>query len=243
MKDTKSRMKNILIIFLLFSFLIISCQEILFNDEESTRELSFENFNALEISGMYNIILIQDSANRLVITGENNIKSIDAVIKDDTLIIDDHKKMSFNPARNTLYIHFSNLKYMVTYDPVNVSNADTIKVKDFSYDAIGEIEEVKLIVDCSYFMVTSSANTLGYFYCYGKSYKCAFVNRYGCSIFADSLLCKNVEVTNESIGDVYVNASDYLEATIWGPGDIYYHGNPVIRIMERKGEGEIIRIN
>jgi len=235
-------MKSILIYLVLASFFIISCQKIFFNEDESTRELFFEDFHAVKISGIYNIVLIQDSANRLVITGKNDINSIDAVINDDTLIIDDHKKMSFNPDKNTLALHFSNLEYMVSYDPVNVSNTDTIKADQFLYAAIGEIAEVRLVVDCNYFLVVNSANTLGYFYFNGKANNCTFFNRYGCSIFADSLSCKNAEIVNESVGDVYINASENIKAFIWGPGNIYYYGTPVIEIAEKRGDGKIIRL-
>ena len=90
-------MKSFFVYIILTIFLIISCQKILFNEDESTREILLENFHAVKISGIYNFVLIQDSTNRLVITGKNDINSIDALIKDDTLIIDDHKKISFNP--------------------------------------------------------------------------------------------------------------------------------------------------
>jgi hypothetical protein len=236
-------MKSFLIYLVLASFFIISCQKIFFNEDESTRELFFEDFHAVKISGIYNIVLIQDSANRLVITGKNDINSIDAVINDDTLIIEDHKKMSFNPSKNTLALHFSDLEYMVSYDPVNVSNTDTIKADQFLYAAIGEIAEVRLVVDCNYFLVVNSANTLGYFYFNGKANNCTFFNRYGCSIFADSLSCKNAEIVNESVGDVYINASENIKAFIWGPGNIYYYGTPVIEIAEKRGDGKIIRLD
>jgi len=236
-------MKRFLICLVLVSFFILSCKEIFFNEGERTRELFLGDFHAVRFSGIYNLVLIQDSANRLVITGSNNINSIDAVIMDDTLIIDDHKKMSLNPEKNRLTLHFSNLNHMVTYDPVNVSNIDTIKTDNLVYNAIGEISEVRLVVDCNYFAIVNSANTLGYFYLSGKTNICAIFNRYGCSIFADSLYCNDVEIINESVGDVYVNASDNIKAYIWGPGNIYYHGNPVIEVAEKRGNGKIIRLN
>ena len=86
-------MKSLIIYLVLTSLLIISCQKILFNEDENTRELLLKDFHAVKFSGIYNIVLIQDSANRLVITGKKDINSIDAVINGDTLIIDDHKKM------------------------------------------------------------------------------------------------------------------------------------------------------
>lgn len=235
-------MKIILVYLVSVSFFILSCQRILFDEDEGARELVLENFQAVKISGIYNIVLIQDSVNKLVISGKNDINSVSAVIKDDTLIIDDHKNMPFNPNKNRLDLHFSSLEYMVTYDPVNVSNADTIKADHFQYYALGEIAKVRLVVDCNFFLVVNSANTLGYFYFSGKANYCSFFNRYGCSIFADSLLCHNAEVDNESVGDVHINASDNIKAFIRGPGNIYYYGTPVIEIAERRGDGKMIRL-
>jgi hypothetical protein len=235
-------MKKNLIYFVLTSFFVLSCQKILFNEDNSTRELFLKDFNAVKFSGIYNIILIQDSTNRLFISGKNDIYSIDAIVKDDTLIINDHKKLSFNPSKNTLVLHFTNLNYMVTYDPVNVTNEDTIKADQFLYDAIGEIAEVRLAIDCNNIVVANSANTLGYLYFKGKTNNCTFFNRYGSSIFADSLTSKNAEIINESVGDVYINASEHIKAYIWGNGNIYYYGTPVIEIAEKRGNGKVIRL-
>lgn len=234
-------MKSYLSYLGLIAIIIVSCQKILFNEDETTRRINTEDFHAVKISGIYNVILIQDSENRLDIKGSNDINSIDAVVINDTLIINNHKKMSFNTAKNTLSLHFKSLNHMVTYDPVNVTNSDTIKSDDFRYAALGEISEVRLTVDCNYFLVVNSANTLGYFHIYGKTNYCSFFNRYGSGIFADSLICKWAEITNGSIGDVHINASEKITVSIWGPGNIYYHGNPEIEIAEKRGTGKIIR--
>lgn len=242
MKSNTNRMKRIVIYLVWVPFLTASCQKILFNEEESTREIRFENFHAVKFSGIYNIILIQDSTNRLVITGKKDVNSIDAIVKNDTLIIDDHKKISFNPNKNTLALHFKNLQFMVTYDPVNVSNTDTLKADYFLYEAIGEIAEVRLTVACNYFSVVNSANTLGYFYFNGITNSSTFFNRYGSVIFADRLLCRNAEIINESIGDVHINASETIKAYILGPGNICYYGAPLIEISEKRGDGRLIRL-
>ncbi len=236
-------MKKLFIYLLLTSLFIISCKKIFFNEDEGTRTLFLNDFHAVKIYGIYDLVLIQDSANNLVINGSNDIGSIDAIIKNDTLIIDNHKGMSLNTEKNRITLHFSNLNFMVSYDPINVSNIDTLKADHFVYHAIGEISEVNLVVDCSYFQIASSANTLGYFYLSGQSDGCIFFNRYGCSMFAESLLCRNAEIINESVGDVYVNASEKIKVYIWGPGNIYYHGSPDIEILENKGEGKIIGLD
>jgi hypothetical protein len=221
----------------------VSCQKILFNDDEGTRVIRLNDFHAADISGIYDIVLIQDSTNKLVISGKKDINSITAIIKNDTLIIDDHKKMTVNPDKNTLTIHFTNIEHLVTNDPVYISNTDTIRADKFIYAGIGEIAEARLVVDCNYFLIVNSANTLGYSYISGYANSSVLFNRYGSSIFAENLKCRDVEVINGSVGDIYLSASDNIAAYILGPGNVYYRGKPVIKIYEQKGTGKIIPLD
>jgi hypothetical protein len=236
-------MKSFYICLILISVLIISCQKIFFNGDESTREIILEDFHAVKISGIYNFVLIQDSTNRLIITGKNDINSIDVIIKNDTLIIDDHKHISFNPNKNALTLHFSNVAYIDSSDPINLSNTDTIKADQFSLIAGGEIAEVRLVFVCNHFLAVNNSNTLGYFHFIGKAESCWIWDRYGSSMYADSLQCKDAVIYNDSVGDVNINASDNIDATIRGPGNIGYYGTPVINIVEKRGSGKIIRLD
>jgi len=235
-------MKSFYICLLFVSVLIISCQKILFNENERTREIILEDFHAVKISGIYNFVLIQDSTNRLVITGKNDINSIDALIMNDTLIIDDHKNVSFNPNKNNLTLHFSNLKFIDSLDPINLSNKDTIRADQLSLIAEGEIAEVRLVFKCNNFFAVNNSNTLGYLHFIGKTESCWIWNRYGSSMYGDSLQCKNAAIYNESVGDVRINASDNIDAFIRGPGNICYYGTPVINIVEKKGTGKLIHL-
>jgi hypothetical protein len=236
-------MKRYLKYLVLVSLVTISCQKILFNHDEEKRELDFENFHFVKISGIYNIVLIQDSLNQLVITGKNDINTIDAYTDSDTLYINDRQKVHFNPARTTLTLHFSDIEYMRTIDPVNITSPDTIKATMFLYETVGEIAEIRLTVDCSFLYAVNSSNTLGSFYFNGKADYCKFINRYGSNIFADSISCKYADITNESIGDIHINASAEIKAYIRGSGNIYYYGTPSVKVEEKTGKGEIFRIN
>jgi hypothetical protein len=236
-------MKNaILYCTIILSFLTSSCQELFFKGKEETRNITLGNFHKVIFTGIYDIVLVQDSLNRLVITGKNNINSIDAVIINDTLIINDHKKMSLNPGRNNLELHFTSLDQMITYDPVNVSNKDTIRADFFQYDALGEISETNLVINCNYLIVYTSFNSLGYLYLKGRADFCDLSARYGCSIFAGDLHCLNGEILNESVGDIYANVSGNIKAHLRGTGNIYCYGNPVIDIADQRGSGKIITI-
>jgi hypothetical protein len=231
-------------IFIVFAALFaLSCQKIFFNEDEGQREINLEDFHSVRITGIYNLVLIQDSTNKLVVTGRNDINSINAVVKNDTLIISNHIKKSFNTEKNRLDLHFRTLTHLVTSDPVNVSTTGSIKTDHFLFEAIGEIAEVRLAIDCDFLYAMTSANTLGYIHFTGKANGCLLWNRYGSSMIADSLLCKEAEVYNESIGNVNVNATDNIKAFIRGPGNICYHGAPVIKVMETTGAGKLIRLD
>ncbi|MBK7627890.1 MAG: DUF2807 domain-containing protein [Bacteroidales bacterium] len=223
--------------------LLVSCQKLFFNDDEETRVIQLGDFNAADISGIYDIVLIQDSTNKLVINGKKDVNSITAVVRNDTLVIDDHKRMSVNPDKNTLTIHFTNIEHLVTNDPVYISNNDTIRTDRFIYAGIGEIAEARLVVDCDYFLIVNSANTLGYSYISGYANSAVLFNRYGSSIFAENLKCRNVEALNGSVGDIYLSASDNITASIWGSGNIYYHGKPAVKVTEQTGSGKIIPLD
>ena len=222
--------------------LLASCQKILFSEEEITREIPLEDFSAAEIRGVFNIILIQDSTDRLVITGKNDIRSIDAFIENGILKVSDPVIMSFNTKRNTMAIHFTSLESLTAFNPVNITNVDTIRADMFTFSAIVEIAEVNLVVDCNTLQAVS-ANTLGHFNLSGKTGYCFIATWYGCSFLAGDLTCRQAEIMHESVGDVYINATETITAYIRGPGNIYYHGDPAITVAEKKGEGKLIRLD
>ena len=235
---------NIKIIYIVAATLFLnSCQELLFNDEEVTRDIPLDYFHAVKISGIYDIVFIQDSTNRLVIAGKNSVNAFNAEVKYDTLTLNDNKGLTLNTERNRIELHFTNLDYLVTYDPVNFSTRGPIKTPSLLFEAIGEISEGKMTVECDNLIVVNSANTLGYMRFNGTSENCTFFIRYGGALFADSLFCKNAEVTTESVGDIYVNASESVTASIRGPGNIFFYGNPVVTIAEKRGSGNVIRKN
>lgn len=221
--------------------LLASCQKLFFNDDEETHVITTGPFSAVIVNGIYNLILIQDSTDKLVITGSNNPGDINAEVKNDTLVIRDNRNFSLNPGRNTIEIHFRKLGYILTYDPVNITVEDTIRADRLSWDAIGEIAEGSLTIDCNLFILCNSGNTLGFITLRGRTDMLVVFNRYGGSVFASGLSCKHADITNESAGDVHVNASERLTAYIWGPGTIYYSSDPVIDIREVKGSGHVAR--
>jgi hypothetical protein len=222
------------------------CSGIFTSDEGEIirKELSLDEYRYISIYGIYHLILKQDTIHRLTMEGTADvIADIEAQVISDTLVIRDaHKDLFRIEEKPTLYLQFSDLACLCTHNPAKVTNEDTLKLDHFYYYSIGEIGEASLTVECNYFGLDNSANTLGRFHIRGRTHIAKFFNRYGSSIYADSLVSQIVQVFNESIGDVYVNAAELLEIYIWGPGNIYYLGNPVIEIVENKNSGQVLKM-
>ena len=231
-----------------FTMLMIfnNCEGIFNKDERDiiSEEMMLNSFKHINIYGIYNVVLKQDTIHKLIIEGvEDFIADIEARVENDTLIIRDiHKNLFRIEERPTLYLHFTDIKYLWTINPVNVTNEDTLKLDWFYYYPIGEIGEAYLTVQCNFFGMDNSANTLGRFFIRGTAQTARFYNRYGSSIYADSLKSQVVQVYNESVGDVYVYADELLRVFIWGPGNIYYSGEPVVQIIEKRSSGMVLKL-
>ncbi len=246
----KACFRNKLIYLFLMKFAIllifINCSGIFSKDDREIirKEMRLDSFSHVIVYGIYDVELKQDTVHKLIIEGvEDYISDIRAQAENDTLIIRDIQKNIFRiEERPVLYLHFSDINYLWTFNPVKVTSNDTLKLDWFYYYPIGEIGEARLIVKCDFFGLDNSANTLGRFYISGTAHMARFYNRYGSSIYADSLRSRVVHVYNESVGDVYVNADSLLQVFIWGPGNIYYSGDPAVQIVEKRNTGQVIKL-
>ncbi len=226
--------------------ILIGCKGIFSSDEGNTvrKEINLDDFSNIEIDGIFNIVLKQDTVYKLTLEGaEDFINDIDARVKDGTLIIEDRHQDLFRIEEiPDLYLHFKDIRYLWTFSPVKISCEDTLKLDWFYFYPVGEIGEAELTVQCNFFGMDNSANTLGRFFIRGMAQTAKFYNRYGSSVHADSLTSRVVHVYNESVGDVYVYADDLLEVFIWGPGNIYYTGDPDVQIMEKRSSGQVLKL-
>jgi hypothetical protein len=221
---------------------ISACTEVLFSDEEQTKTFYPGSFNAVIVEGTCNLVLIQDSADMVIVRGTGRIDRIEVISVNDTLFIKDKTAFRTEPGRNTIELHLTGISYLATLHPVNLLSKGALKGDLLSVEGIGEIAEGRLYLDFNSVSFSNSANTLGNIRLIGKADYLSVFNRYGSNVFADSLRCRQADITNESAGDVFVSAHELLNAFILGTGNIYYIGEPVACLKERKGSGQMINI-
>ncbi|MBN2610693.1 MAG: DUF2807 domain-containing protein [Bacteroidales bacterium] len=210
-----------------------------------TKEEALQNFSVIHVHRNSEIVLVQDTCYKIVAEGEDRaVENTVWEVKNDTLRIKSRNSPIFRIEEvPRLTLHFPDLTWLTTFKPARIYNTDTLKLNYFYVYSIGEIGELNLVVDCNTFGLDNSANTLGNFFIKGKASLAYLFNRYGSTIYADSLFCREVQVINESVGDVYISASEQLRVYLWSTGNIYYYGNPDISIVEKRNSGELVRLN
>jgi len=240
------------VLFIIILIIIYSCEKessncLVSSGNVVNQEILLEDFNCVAVMDIFNVILIQDTLHKVIIEGgENILRHVETIVKNDTLIVQHSIRCNWfrDYEKINLYIYFCQLNHIVTYSPVRIVSTDTISCNRLEYFALGEIGEADMILNCDYLRFDGSYSTLGQFKFKGKSAKSRFYVNYGSSLFADSLISKDADIFFKTIGDIRVYVTDHLRVWIWGPGSVYYSGNPVkVEIMEKKSTGNLIKVD
>jgi hypothetical protein len=244
----KSNLGIIIILFLL----LYSCEKNTSRcftgaGNETEEERILGRFSYIYVNDIFDLVLVQDSVNKVILKGgENLLPNVSTEVYNDTLIIENSTICNWlrDYEKIEITVHFIDLRHLITFAPVRITSSDTLMCEYFKYYAIGEIGEADLILNCGYFRFDDSYNTLGQFRFSGKTEMSRFFINYGSSLYAGNLISENTDIYFQTIGDMYIHVTGQLRIWIWGPGNVYYSGNPdTVEVMERKSTGRIIKLD
>ena len=239
-------MKQLKIILLLFPLLFSSCNNEdawdIFKTagEQITEERDIEPFNKLEMLDRINVILVQDTLERLTISGPKNLlPKVSTLVKNGCLIIKDTNR--FNWVRS--------------YDHEITATVHVQTLNHIYYEGIGDITSAnQLVVDSLTIISQESAGDIWlninvhYFYCYfnkslvymnlsGNAHRAHLqINGTG-FLHCEGLLTSTCSVQNQGSGDITANCTNYFSGIIEGSGNILFTGNPNQRVFVYKGRG------
>ncbi|MCX6251334.1 MAG: DUF2807 domain-containing protein [Bacteroidetes bacterium] len=202
------------------------------------------DFDSIDVRNYVNLILIQDSVNKVVTeAGKNIISGITTEVRNNTLYIDNTLNCnwlrSYSKPLN-VYIYAKNFSKIYYLSSGNITNSDTLRSSYLKIDIWGGCGNINLKVAIweGYFiehMGTADVELHG---------RCPF-----CSIYAGDFgffQCKDLRtrynyVTNNGSNDCYVSSDHYLDVTLKSIGNIYYTG--IADSLETKitGSGKLIR--
>jgi len=217
--------KKIVILLFLTSMFLTACQGVSLNLlvirgsgnlASETRNIS--GFTAISLVGSANVDVAFGPVETVVVEAEDNILPvIETVLQKDVLVI--RTKFNFNiQATEPIQIHIT----MKSLDGISIPGSGNITVSglnanSFSIDMPGS---GNIIVD-------------------GISNSVDIVLDGSGNILCENLKAKDAKVTLDGSGNITVYASESLDASIKGSGDIHYGGDPTEVVKTVPGSGSI----
>lgn len=239
-------------LFTIFLLFIVSCEKANFCDcvkrtgNTDTLEIEFEQIDTVQIYKMFNVFLVQDTINKaVVIGGENLLNLVEVNQSDNFLTINDNNICNFTRSYENkldIYLHLSNLEGIILYGPSKIFSVDTLYFEKLLVRVFDEIGDVDITIEnqhfwLEYWFATGNANIKGstdFFEILSHGY--AYIHAF-------DFESKIVHVNQNSTGNAEVFPTEYIDVKINDTGNIYYKGNPSeVKILEDNSSGELIHL-
>ena len=216
--------------------------------DEVTIERPVESFDKIYVGPNIKITLVQDSLDKVVITGgENLVNFISSDVTDGQLRIENNNSCNFLRSYKheiNVEIHFSSLNEFYFEGTKPVTNLGTIESSNLIVVIRDGAGEVNLNVDCGNLNVTVT-NGWGNFKVSGNTINLHLdIRSNGFGNTNNLNVAQNVDVASDSGGVIEVNAEGaVLKAQTTSSGDIWYIGTPLDLQFAQYGAGELINKN
>jgi hypothetical protein len=228
-------------------FTINSCKKdnyILNSGELIKKEYLLDDFSQLKISKYFNVYITDDTINKIVIEGgENLLENIETQIKNSILTIKNNNKFYRLKKYDkiNIYLSTSSLKHITINEPSKLFSTNCIKRNSFAIEVRANIATVNVNFDCNNFSLTIFDSTGDYFV-KGRTKDCFIYSRGTSLVHADSLVSDNMEIVNCSACDAFINVNQKLIYNIIRKGNIYYLGDADDIKGEVSSSGKLIKL-
>ena len=207
----------------------------------TTRPLT--SFNELVLSDNVNLILIQDTVEKMEIEAPQNIvANITGNISQNILTVSNTTDCRWARDANekiNVRLFFKDLEKIDYRGSGTLTNNDTLKLDALHIESNTGAGNISLTLDTrytgAYIFFENAGITL-----HGKSETCfTYTNNRGIADMSDFVVKKMV-IEYSGFGDTHINVTDELSAVIFHKGNIYYKGNPVITKLISHSTGRLI---
>ncbi len=237
------------IVFIIPFLLLLSCNDSLFNKGEIiTQEIETNTFHRVEINNIFNVYFYQDTAQKIVVKcGSNLVSNLTFDVNDEgTLAVNDlnNARWSRDYEKIELHITVDSLRSITLNAPSNIVCIDTLKTPELKIFSISDFADISILIDTDNFYLVNSGTSGGQITIQGHTYSFGVWARASLQLFADEFIANKVTIKNESIGDCYIYATEYISAEILNTGTVYYKGNPeIIDYVNDEATAKLIKID
>jgi len=238
-------MKKLATLSLVFAF-TISCaaqwgKGIKGNGKKVTIDRNVSGYDALAVSGWFDIDLVDGKEGELTLEGDENLlEYIITEVENGKLVIKVEKGVNLKPSSSSDGIRIT--VPVESIDAVSMSGSGdvvgrkTIKASDFK-TAMSGSGDITLDIDSD--SITAAMSGSGDMNLSGQTRSFEATISGSGDIRAYELEADDVEVTVSGSADIKVTVKEMLKARVSGSGDISYRGNPKKVDTKTSGSGDI----
>ena len=209
---------------------------------DTQREIETGFFNKMNVYGIFNIILVEDSSCYVEFEGgEKMLEYVEAKTTDSILRLDNYNSCFFlrDYEKVKAYVHFRTLNKVNLFEVCKIVSYDSLTaLRSLTMQA--EIAEVDLLLNTENFSFYNNRTTGGIYTFSGYADNCWISGYYTAKFSLENLVSRYYYVNNSSLSDMYINATERLTVKILHDGNIYYSGSPEIVIDSLSGNGRLL---
>lgn len=210
------------------------------NGKVVTETRTTSEYDAIKVSGSYDVDLVAGKEGKIILKGEENIlANLIVEVEDNTLKIYNKKNTNLRPSMGKkiqVTIPFEKISEVNLSGSGNVQSKDPIKNDKFLAKLSGS-GNFNLAIDSNNLELNLSGS--GNVRLKGTADNFTTKLSGSGDIDAADLKSKNVDVNVSGSGNSRVNCNESLTARVSGSGDIKYSGNPEKRDVKVSGSGNI----
>jgi len=213
------------------------------NGKVVTIERSTGDYDAVAISGWFDVDLVEGNEGDISLKGEENLlEHIITEVKNGKLVIKVEKGMNLKPSSWKDGIHVTvpveSINAVSLSGSGDIVGKKTIKTESFNTSMSGS-GDITLDVDVN--SIDASMSGSGDINLSGSTTDFNVTISGSGDIKAYELDADNVDATVSGSADIKVTANERLKARVSGSGDIHYKGNPEKLDTKTSGSGDITK--
>jgi hypothetical protein len=235
-------------LFVLVLFIWVGCDKsgvncITSNGKTIRQERNLGDFDSIEVRDYVNLIISQDSVNKVSVeSGQNIISGITTEVVNRQLSIRNINKCNWLRSYDVpvnVYVSVKNLTKIYYLSSGNVSTTNPLKSSFLTVEVWGGSGTIDLNLDIFQGYFVLQIGTVDFNLHGNCPINTIYSGDYGFFQCTD-LKSRYTFVTNDGSNDCYVNSSYILDATIGSIGNIYYTGKPDSVTTHIHGSGKVI---
>ena len=208
------------------------------NGNVTTNTVSTADYSAIKGIGSIDIHLEKGTEGNIRVETDSNLQEyVEIEVEDGALKISTRRNVSLKSKKGIhVYVPFMDIEAISVTGSGDIDSKDTVKEDELKIRVTGS-GDVKLAVDTNELEVkiTGSGDVM----VSGRS-KDLEISITGSGDFeGNSLSAETAKAKVSGSGNASVNVSDYLNARVFGSGNINYAGNPDKRDTKVSGSGRI----